>query len=163
LTIAAAVSRSLIPERVDGEHLDVDAHRVHRRQTFLDRRLVAGRDVVLRGALDRRFNGLRVRAHQRDGIAEEAMGVHVNGRDPLAVDDDGLAPGAEIGVFVRTLRIRRIEQAAGAKDQARRGSPLDELPASRHRASPSNRCGFLGISGFSGAQIGHDGSAWYIR
>jgi hypothetical protein len=79
------------------------------------------------------------------------MRVHVDRRDPLAVDDHGLAPGAEVGVFVRTLRIRGVEQAAAAKDQAGRGSTFDEVPASRHRASPFNASGFWIFRGSAAA------------
>lgn len=113
--------------------MHVDAHRVHRRKPFLDRRLVARRDVVFRRTFDRRLDALRILPHQRDGVAEKAMRVHVDRLDTPTVDDDGFALAAKIGVLVRPLCIGGVEQAAGAKHQTGCGSTSEELSASGHR------------------------------
>ena len=72
------VALGAIPVRVDAERLDVDALRIHRRD--------ARAGVVHQQA--RRFERMIDQRHRR---RHGAMGVDVDGLDPLAVDHD-LAP-----------------------------------------------------------------------
>ena len=76
--LGRGVALGAIPVRVDAERLDIDALRVHRGD--------ARAGVVHQQA--RRFE--RMVDHGR-GRRDDAMGVHVDGLDPLAVDHD-LAP-----------------------------------------------------------------------
>ena len=88
--LGGGVALGAVPVRVDAQRLDVDALRVHRRD--------AGAGVVHQqaGRLERMID------HRR-GRRNDAMGVHVDGLDPLAVDHD-LAPARLCGVGGRRRR-----------------------------------------------------------
>ena len=85
LTICAGeIALAVVPERIDRQHLHVDGLRVHRGEPLVEL------DEGLVRALDRADLKLgAVVAEQRAGFAEMAMGVHVDGLDPLAVDHHG--------------------------------------------------------------------------
>ena len=98
--LGRGVALGAVPVRVDAERLDVDALRVHRRD--------ARAGVVHQQA--RRFE--RMVDHRRRR-RDDAMGVHVDGLDPLAVDHD-LAPA---GLGCRRLA-QRVAIAQGMKARA---------------------------------------------
>ena len=82
--LARELAVAAVPEGVDRQHLHVDGLAVHRLQPLVDL------DEGLGRAVDRRqLDGGAVGAQQRAGLAEVAMGVHVDGLDLLAVDGDG--------------------------------------------------------------------------
>ena len=73
-----------VPEGVYGQHLHVDGLPIHRLQPLVDL------DEGLGRAVDRRqLHRGGVGAQQRAGLAEVAMGMHVDGLDLPAVDGDG--------------------------------------------------------------------------
>jgi len=96
------IAPGAVPVRVDAQGLDVDALGVHRRD--------AGAGVVHQQSrrLERMVDQLR-------GRRDDAVGVHVDGLDPFAVDDD-LAP-ARMGMVVRG----RCYAGHGAADEGDAG------------------------------------------
>ena len=116
-----------IPERVDRQHLHVDALCVHRLEALVER----GRDKGLpSGLLHRRLEGRVVVAHQLFGLVEQAMGMDVDRLDALAVDHDRQARSAAPPGL---LRAGRVEQRTAAKRHAgRRGGRLQEVSSARH-------------------------------
>src|SRR6266849_1162271 len=110
-----------IPERVDGEHLEIDRLGVHALEALLDD------DEVLLRALDLRQHARRLLARQRDGLVEVAMRVHVDGLDALALDRHRQPLGAAL------LAARRREHRTAAEDDAGRGAGAREkLSACAH-------------------------------
>ena len=73
---------------------------------------------MLGRTFDRWLYGFGVGPHQRDRIVEKTMRMHIDGLGAAAVDHHRLALGPEPGMLVRQLRMRRIDQAAGAERQA---------------------------------------------
>ena len=106
----AKVAIGVIPERIDRQHLHIDSLEVHALDTLVDDDPCVGTVVDRRGQC---FGGLF--AHQVRGLMEQAMGMHVDGPDPLAVDADR-APSGFVG-----LCSGRVRQAAAAEHQAGRG------------------------------------------
>ena len=119
-----------VPERIDRQHLHVDRHRIHLLETLLDD------DEVLGHALDRRQDLVGPIAHQIDGFMEIAVGMNVDGHDPLAVDLDRQARGLR-------LCAGRIQHAATAEGDSR----------SRRRPS-RNSCGWSLIASLAGFPAG---------
>src|SRR5580693_7512683 len=78
--LGGGVAVLAVPERIDRQHLHVDRHGIHGFETLLDD------DELLLVALDQGRRDGWLAAHQRDRFLEAAMGVHVDGLDPLAVD-----------------------------------------------------------------------------
>ena len=81
----------LVPVGVDAQHLQVDAHAVHRVEARGHLRVHLQK--VLGHALHRRQHGLGVRAHQVQRGLEVAVRVHVHRARALAADDHGRTLG----------------------------------------------------------------------
>ena len=115
------VALGAVPVWVDAERLDVDALRVHRRDARA-------------GVVHQQARRLERMLDQRHRLGHAAMGVHVDGLDPLAVDHDlaaarmgmpvGVGRGAEPGGCAQHL-------AAGEGDGARRRAG-HHVPGQRH-------------------------------
>ena len=112
-----------VPERIDRQHLHVDRHGVHLLEPLLDR------DEHVLGALGHRPRAARRLARQGERLVKQAMRVHVDGLDPLAVDGD------RHGTRRSPLRARGVEQAAAAEHHAGGGSVLEETSACGHASS----------------------------
>ena len=79
--LAGEIAVAAVPERIDRQHFHVDGLRIHRGEPLVDL------DEGLGRAVDRRkLRRGGIGAEQRAGFAEVAMGMHVDGFDPLAVD-----------------------------------------------------------------------------
>src|SRR6266571_1464329 len=118
------VALPAVPERIDREHLHVDRLRVHALEALLDD------DVVLQRPLGPRQDARLLLAGEGDGLAEVAMGVHVDGLHPLAVERDRHALRAGL------LGARRVHHAAAAEDDAGRGPALEKVPPRVHVRLP---------------------------
>jgi hypothetical protein len=80
-------------------------------------------------AFDRRHYALGVGAHQRHRVFEVAMRMHIDRHRALTVDHHRGPLGAKLGMLVRGLRVRGVEQAAGAEHQAGGARTFEELSA----------------------------------
>ena len=115
-----------VPEGIDRQHFHVDGLSIHRLQPLID----VDDDFI--GAVDLRQNGFgAVIAEQRAGFLDQAVGVNVDGLDPLAVDHDRQF------LARRCLRMRALQNAAAAKGDAGGGADpcFEEITASCHRRS----------------------------
>ena len=92
--LAGKLTVTAVPERIDREHFEVDGLGIHRREPLVEL------DESFRRAVDRRvLDRRRVGAKQGDGLVEHAMGMHVDGLDPLAADHHGkLLPRRLLGM-----------------------------------------------------------------
>jgi hypothetical protein len=119
------IAIAAVPERVDRQDLHVDRLGIHGLQPVVDL------DEGLRRAVDRRREDRGLGAEQRTGFAKVAVGMDVDGLDPLAVDGhgEGAAPGLTLGLLGAG-----IEQAAAAEDDSGcRGSrAFEEVPTGCH-------------------------------
>src|SRR5262249_36856868 len=108
-----------VPERVDRQHLQVNCHRIHRLEPFLER------DERLRRALDRGRERRVILPHQLGSLVEEAMRVDVDRLHTLPTDADWPA-------LAGRLRPHRLEPGTTAEGHAGRGSPREELSTGLH-------------------------------
>ena len=108
-----------VPERVDRQHLHVDRHGVHTLEASLD-----GDEMLLR-ALGRRDHVASLVAHQRDRLVEQAVRVHVDGSDALAVDLDRQSTAP-------VLRVCEVQHPAAAEHDPRRRCALEKASSCGH-------------------------------
>ena len=125
--LGGGVAVLAVPERIDGEHLHVDRHRIHGREALLDD------DEVLLGAFGRRHHARGFCAHEVDGLVEQAVGVDIDTLDALAVDHEREAWPAGL------LGTGRIEQPATAEgDAGRCTGAFEEASSGGHWSSPQS-------------------------
>src|SRR5665213_1948606 len=132
--LAADVAVLTVPEWIDREYLHIDRHRVHLLETLLDD------DEVLGNALDRGQHLAGRIAHQVDGFMKIAVRVRIDGPDPLAVDlyRQARSPWLCVG---------RIQHAATAECDPRRGRALQKMSTAGHSFSPPTAWPTLPLTG----------------
>jgi hypothetical protein len=89
--LAGEIALAAVPEWIDRQHFHVDRLRVHGGEPLVDLEISRGGDIGGRASVDKHGRGLGGgrAGEQCAGFAELAMGVHVDGFDPLAADHDG--------------------------------------------------------------------------
>src|SRR5438270_5465035 len=121
--LSGEVAIAAVPERIDRQYLHVDRHRVHRLQTLLDD------DKMFLLALGRRQWLVLVRTEKVERFVEQAMRMHVDGLDALAIDHHRQA-------LRFWLSVGRVQKAATAEGDAAGCCALEKGPSRGHGRLP---------------------------